>query len=399
MTSVVTAATDPVVSPVDSPDVARQKVSAWLDVMLARLRSDGSKDELELAWRDALYRAGLATPGWAVELGGLGLSEECVRAVNAELLARQAPIPYNLVTVHMVGEVLMTLGTAEQQQRLLPPLASRQAVWCQLFSEVGAGSDLASLACRAVRADDSWVVNGQKVWSSFAADASRGLLLARTDPSLPKQQGITAFALDMTTPGVLVRPLRQLTGDSQFCEVFLDDVVVPDGDRIGERNGGWAAAGIMLAAERNMLGGPGASPVARIGGIDVARLLELLPSAQPGVRDELLRFLVDERVISLLGRLVQHRPSHAALVKLAQAEHNQRLQALATNVVGPSAIAHEPHDDVAAGVAWGFLRSRANTIGGGTSEVMRNVIAERLLGLPREPDPYQGKAWNEIPRS
>ncbi len=343
-------------------------------------------------------------PGWRRRVGrsssaGSGSPRECVRAVNAELLARQAPIPYNLVTVHMVGEVLMTLGTAEQQQRLLPPLASRQAVWCQLFSEVGAGSDLASLACRAVRADDSWVVNGQKVWSSFAADASRGLLLARTDPSLPKQQGITAFALDMTTPGVLVRPLRQLTGDSQFCEVFLDDVVVPDGDRIGERNGGWAAAGIMLAAERNMLGGPGASPVARIGGIDVARLLELLPSAQPGVRDELLRFLVDERVISLLGRLVQHRPSHAALVKLAQAEHNQRLQALATNVVGPSAIAHEPHDDVAAGVAWGFLRSWANTIGGGTSEVMRNVIAERLLGLPREPDPYQGKAWNEIPRS
>ena len=253
---------------------------------LAHLRSDGSKDELELAWRDALYRAGLATPGWAVELGGLGLSEDCVRAVNTELLAREAPIPYNLVTVHMVGEVLMTLGTEEQQQRLLPPLASRQAVWCQLFSEVGAGSDLASLACRAVRADDSWVVNGQKVWSSFAADASRGLLLARTDPSLPKQQGITAFALDMTTPGVLVRPLRQLTGDSQFCEVFLDDVVVPDGDRIGERNGGWAAAGIMLAAERNMLGGPGASPVARIGGIDVARLLELLPSAHPGVRDD-----------------------------------------------------------------------------------------------------------------
>ena len=395
MTSAVTPTAAPVVSPLDSADVARQKVGAWLDATLPRVGSDG--DELE--WRDELYRAGLATPGWSVELGGLGLSEECVRAVNAELLARRAPMPYNLVTVHMVGEVLMTLGTREQQRRFLPPLASRQTVWCQLFSEVGAGSDLASLACRAEHHDDSWIINGQKVWSSFAAEAARGLLLARTDSSLPKQQGITAFAVDMRTPGVLVRPLRQLTGDAQFCEVFFDDVVVPDDDRIGEPNGGWTAANIMLSAERNMLGGPGASPVARIGGVDVTRLLDLLPTAHPGLRDTVLRFMVRERVIALLGSHLQHRPSHAALVKLAQAEHNQLLQALATNVVGPSAIAHEGSDELAAALAWGFLRSRANTIGGGTSEVMRNVIAERLLGLPREPDPYLGKPWAEIPRS
>jgi alkylation response protein AidB-like acyl-CoA dehydrogenase len=384
--------------PSDAIDVVRRKVSDWLDATLPRSWPDGNRATVERWWRDLYHRAGLATPTWPVELGGLGLSDEAASVVNEVLVERHAPVPYNLVTVQMIGAVLMTLGTPEQRRRYLPPLASREEVWCQLFSEPGAGSDLASLACRAARDGDSWVVSGQKLWSSFASEAARGLLLARTDPSLPKRKGITAFAVDMRTPGIDVRPLRQMTGDAHFCEVFFDNVVVPDDDRIGEPNRGWDVAGAMLAAERGMLGGPGTSPVARIGGIDIDDLLELLPGLNPGLRDRLLRCLVDDRVVGMLGVRLHARPELSSLVKLAQAEHNQRLQSLAAAVLGPSTVAHERHDSHAARVSWGVLRSRANTVAGGTSEVMRTVLGERVLGLPKEPDPYRGRPWSRIPR-
>jgi alkylation response protein AidB-like acyl-CoA dehydrogenase len=382
----------------DSIDEVRAKVKAWLDATLPSWWPDGPRQEIEDEWKIAYHRAGLATPDWPVEHGGLGLSREAARAINIEVVARQAPVPLNLVTVQMIGAVLRRWGTDEQRARLLRPLARRDEVWCQLFSEPGAGSDLASLATRAERDGDNWVVTGQKVWCSFAAEAARGLLLARTDIASPKQGGISSFALDMHSSGVTVRPLRQMTGDATFCEVFLDAVVVPDDDRIGAPNGGWRVAGTMLSAERNMLGGAGASAVARVGGVDMGTVVSWIADATPGLRDAVLQALVDERVTGLLASRLEHNPSYSPLVKLRQGLHNQRLQSLATLAIGPRSIAH--HDDPeAAEVAWGFLRSRANTIGGGTSEVMRTLIGERLLGLPREPDPFYGKPWSEVPRS
>ena len=389
---------DPDISPADSLDEVRRKVGDWLTATLPPSRSDSKNDRAQ-QWWITYHRAGLATPTWPEQYGGLGVSEAAAGVINSEVVSRQAPVPYNLVTVHMVGSVIMAWGSDEQKSRMLEPLAARREVWCQLFSEPGAGSDLASLSTRARRSDDGWVVNGQKVWCSFAAEAARGLLLARTDVDVAKQQGITAFALDMKSPGVTIRPLHQMTGDATFCEVFLDDVVVPDTDRIGETNCGWAVAGTMLSAERNMLGGGGASAVARVGGVDIETVLSWLPAASESLRRDVLEAVVTDRVVGLLGARLRDDVKFAPAVKLMQGQHNQHLQALAVRVYGPRSIAHVDGDEEAHAVAWGFLRSRANSIGGGTSELMRTLIGERILGLPREPDPYRGKPWLDIPRS
>lgn len=396
--SVTTLAVQHGVTDSDSLEEVRRKVSAWLTATVP-LSGPDIKSAAVQDWWGVYHRSGLATPTWPVEFGGLGLSNEAARVVSTEVVSRQAPVPYNLVTVMMIGAVLMTWGTAEQRARFLKPMATRSEVWCQMFSEPGAGSDLASLSTKAERDGDHWVVNGQKVWCSYAAEAGRGLALVRTDPSLPKHRGITALAIDMCSPGVTVRPLRQITGDSTFCEVFLDDVIVPDSDRVGEVNGGWTVAGTMLSAERSTLGGGGVSALARVGGVDLDTILEWLPGSSSDVRDEVIRAVIVDRVVQLLGARVQSEPQYEPVVKLMQGQHNQNLQELALKVYGPSSIAHLSDDVEARLIAWGFLRSRANTIAGGTSEVMRSLIGERILGLPRDPNPFNGKPWSEIPRS
>lgn len=349
-------------------------------------------------WHRRFYADGWAVPRWPTALGGLGYDDACGRAINEELAAFDAPVPYNLVTVRMIGATLMAHASPDQQQRLLPDLARGRAVWCQLFSEPGSGSDLASLSCRATPDDAGWRVHGQKVWSSFASSATWGLLLARTDPTLPKRTGITAFALPMASPGVTVRPLRQMTGDADFCEVFLDDVIVDDANRIGAVNSGWQVARAALASERGTLGGAGSSPVARVGGIDVDQLRAFGVAGVGVERDQLVEGWVQGSVVELLSQRLARDERAAPLVKLAQALHNQALQNLAVNLLGMVSVANEG-EGLAARVGWGFLRCRANTIGGGTSEVLRTIIGEQLLGLPREPDPYADVPWCDVPRS
>ena len=283
---------------------------------------------------------------------------------------------------------LMVYGTDEQQQRWIPATLRGEISWCQLFSEPGAGSDLAALTTRATRDDGGWVVNGQKVWTSMAQDADWGILIARTDPDAPKHDGISYFMLDMKTPGIDIRPLRELTGEAWFNEVFFNDVFVPDDCLVGAPNDGWRAARTTLANERVYMGS-GSSI-----GYGVQGVLNLLDTvglgADPVALDEAGGLVAEEHALSVLGfRLTLQAlggadpsGSEAAVRKLLGVEHDQRVQEVGLQLLGgEGAVA----DGDAAMWVRGFLFNRCLTIAGGTSEVQRNVIAERLLGLPRDP--------------
>jgi alkylation response protein AidB-like acyl-CoA dehydrogenase len=277
-------------------------------------------------------------------------------------------------------------------------MARGDEVWCQLFSEPSAGSDLASLATRAIRDGNRWRICGQKVWSSFGTTADRGFLLARTDPDVPKRAGITALVVDMHAEGVDARPLRQMTGEIHFAEVFFDDVLVDDVDRIGPAGDGWNVAQRLLSNERQVLAGRASGPVTRVGGIGIDELLDAARAATSHIEpDRLVQTFIRDRVASLVSERLGDRSEMAPLIKLLTAEHNRSMQELAVHTLGMSAVANDGSGDGPA-VSWGFLRSRANTIAGGTSEILRSVISERLLGLPREPDPFRGRPWKEIPR-
>jgi alkylation response protein AidB-like acyl-CoA dehydrogenase len=287
-------------------------------------------------------------------------------------------------------------------------------VWCQLFSEPGAGSDLASLATRAEPDGDEWVITGQKVWTTWAHLADFGVLLARTDPRVPKRKGLTYYLVDLHAPGVEVRQLRHIGGEVDFNEVFLDHVRVPDVHRVGEVGAGWQVANATLSGERQMVSGSGSGGVDRIGGSGVRRLLREGDAARGRplvVRQRLVRLYSEERIRDWTNQRVRAglkvgRPPgpESSIGKVHQGELNQRIQLLATDLLGPAATAWEapagksyaegPPFEVA-----GMLRSRANTIEGGTSEVNKNIVAERVLGLPREPDPWRDAPWSEVPRS
>jgi alkylation response protein AidB-like acyl-CoA dehydrogenase len=370
---------------------ARRTVREWLARTLPT-------DDVD-AWQIAFLRSPLSTPGWPQEYGGLGLDPEAARAVDAAVAASGAPVPYTLVGMRMIGATILHYGSEDQRRRYLPRLSTREDIWSQLFSEPGAGSDLASLSTRAVRDGDGWLITGQKVWATFSADARYGLALTRTDTAAAKQRGITAFVIDMSAPGVTVRPIRQMTGDTRFSEIFLQDVRVGDDARLGEVDGGWSVATFLLSSERGLLGGGASSPVGRIGGIGVDEVLARYGrSGDPLTEDRLVSAWLRACVVDLLGDRVGGRAEMAPLVKLARTTGNRDLQELALDLAGlPGMVGERPVlEDV---IVNGFLHARANTIAGGTSEVVRTLIGERLLGLPREPDPYRGKPWAEVPRS
>ena len=283
--------------------------------------------------------------------------------------------------------------------------------WCQLFSEPGAGSDLASLATRAERDGDSWFITGQKVWSTWAHFSDFAILLARTDADAPKRQGITYFLVDLHQPGVEVRPLRHIGGEVEFNEVFLDGARVPDSYRVGSVGDGWKVANATLSGERQMVSGAGSGGVDRIGGRGVEHLVELARAsgrdADPVVRQHLMRVLSEERIRDWTNQRVRAQVKagrapgpESSVGKVHQGELNQRIQLLATDLLGAGAMAWstDPGRQQPLEVR-GMLRSRANTIEGGTTEVNKNIVGERVLGLPREPDPWQGAAWREVPRS
>jgi alkylation response protein AidB-like acyl-CoA dehydrogenase len=425
---------------VDAPEITaeqlREQTLGWLRENLP----DGWMEAIDRGDRDAwsalradldyaewckrFGEAGYATPTWPQEYGaGLSLTPGQAKHVNEVLSRYKVARPFNIIGIGMGGPTVIAWGTEEQKHRLLRPLATNEEIWCQLFSEPGAGSDVAGLSTRAVRDGDEWVVSGQKVWTTVAHLARWGMLLARSNPDVPKHKGLTYFVLDMQAPGVDVRPLVQITGDAEFNEVFFDGVRVPDSMRLGPEGEGWRVAVTTLMNERVALSGAGSLSGDAVGGSAVDRLIERSrPLGDPRLRQRLVQLYIEGRLIRLNNqRAADKRKTGAeagpegSITKLMQAEYNQRLQKLAIDLEGAAGLAWEGRDlapsderrlawegsdsDAARDIARGFLRAQANTIEGGTSNVMRNILGERVLGLPKEPDSSRELPWKDVPRS
>ena len=363
----------------------------------------------------ARFDAGLAWVHYPEGLGGLGLPRSLQPAVDAAFAAAGAPgnsPERNAIGLGMAAPTILAYGTEEQRRRWLRPLWTGEEIWCQLFSEPGAGSDLASLATRAVADGDRWVVSGQKVWTSSAHLARRALLVTRTDPDVPKHKGMTYFAVDMTAPGVEVRPLRQITGEAEFNEVFLSDVVILDADRIGAVGQGWQVATATLMNERVAIGG-GAVP--REGGMiaAAARAWRDRPEARtPGLHDRLLRLWADAEVARLAGvrlrqQLAAGQPGpEGSAAKLVFARLNQDISQFEVELAGADGLRFgdwtmrrpEGANFFGRDPGYRYLRARGNSIEGGTSEILRNIIAERVLGLPPEIRLDKDVPWKDLPR-
>lgn len=364
----------------------------------ARHRLDTSE------WWIAMARSGLAAPQWDLGMGGLGVRGSRARIVAEELARVHAPASSNPIGIGLVGPVLMRHGT-DEQKRLVGRIASHEDIWCQLFSEPGSGSDLASLGTRAVRSGVDWVIDGQKVWSSLAHQAHWAILLARTDPDVEKHAGITAFILDMRLPGVEVRPLRLLTGDSHFNEVFLTEVRLADSMRLGEEGRGWEIARTTLAFEHSE-GDPGQSVTGSAPGREINAIIErYAPVLDPWLQSRVVDAWIEDRVgRQLSARLRELRRQGAvpgadgSIEKIYHSEHRLRVQELLVDLGGEEATAYSEENRWAERSEWAFLRTRTRTIAGGTSEIHRDKIAERLLGLPRD-DLFKGVPWRDIPRS
>jgi alkylation response protein AidB-like acyl-CoA dehydrogenase len=323
----------------------------------------------------------------------------------------KVPRSFNIIGLGMGAPTILQWGSDELKKRYLLPMAQGKEIWCQMFSEPGHGSDVASAATRAVRDGDEWVVNGQKVWTTLAHISAFGLLLARTNPDQPKHKGLSYFIVDMKAPGVEVRPLRQITGDAEFNEVFFTDVRIPDSHRLGPEGEGWAVATTTLMNERVALSGSGSAGGGEfVGGgpvDDLVRLAKKNGAYDDAVlRDRLMQAVIDGRLIRITNYRAQatrkagRQPGpEGSITKLFQAEYNQRLQTLAMDVLGTQAVAWDKSDSDTATRIRGFLRSRANTIEGGTSEIMRNILGDRVLGLPRDIDVSKDVPWKDLPRS
>ena len=363
----------------------------------------------------ARFDAGLAWVHYPAGLGGQGLPRSLQTAVDAQFAAAGAPgnHPERIgIGLGMAAPTLLAFGTPEQQHRWLRPLWTGEEVWCQLFSEPGAGSDLANLSTRATADGSVWTVNGQTVWTSSAHLARWALLVARTDPSLPKHQGLTYFVCDMTDPGVEVRPLRQATGEAEFNEVFLTGVQIPDDQRLGEVGQGWQVSTATLMNERVSIGG-GALP--REGGLIglAARAWREQPGQRtPGLHDRLLRLWADAEVARLAGErlrqsLAAGQPGpEGSAAKLVFARLNQEISEFEVELAGEDGLRYddwtmrrpERVSFLDRGTGYRFLRCKGNSIEGGTSEILRNIIAERVLGLPPEIRVDKNVPWKDLPR-
>ncbi|MET9393543.1 acyl-CoA dehydrogenase family protein [Streptomyces sp. NPDC006624] len=363
----------------------------------------------------ARFDAGLAWVHYPQGLGGLGAPRSLQVVVDAELEAAGAPDndPRRIgIGLGMAAPTILQYGTEEQKRRYLRPLWTGEEVWCQLFSEPGAGSDLAALGTRAVREGDDWVVNGQKVWTSSAHVARWAILIARTDPDVPKHRGITYFVCDMTDPGVEVRPLRQITGEAEFNEVFLTGVRIPDSRRLGEVGDGWKVAQTTLNNERVAIGG---MRLPREGGMigPVARTWRERPGLRThDLHQRLLKLWVEAEVSRLTAerlrqQLVAGQPGpEGAGMKLAFARLNQEISGLEVELLGEEGLLYDDWtmrrpelvDFTGREAGYRYLRSKGNSIEGGTSEVLLNIVAERVLGLPPEPRTDKDVAWKDLAR-
>ena len=364
-----------------------------------------------MTWNQTIGASGYAAPLWPKEYGGLSGEVWMQSIVRDELSRYRLPLfGINILGIGLAGPTLIQHGSDEQKERYLSKILTSEEVWCQLFSEPGAGSDLASLATKAERDGDDWIVTGQKVWTSIAEWATWGMLVARTDPNLPKHEGLTYFICPMKTDGVEIRPLQQITGASEFNEVYLDGVRIPDANRVGEIGQGWEIARTTLMNERVALSGLSTSPEAFLGGArrDPWRsFVESIPNQDSElVRQSIARFYIEREVkemtafrAAMARRMGEQPGAEGGVGKIFNAELNQRQTAFAMNAAGPSSIAWLPDDKKAEARARAFLRARGYSIEGGTTEILKNSLAERVLGLPRDPAVDKGIPWKDIKRS
>jgi alkylation response protein AidB-like acyl-CoA dehydrogenase len=390
-------------------------VAERVDKLLAEL-DPRTTDPVEFRGRQ--YDLGLAWVHFPEGFGGLGLKPVLQRYVDRRLYGAGArgPGARHFFGLTMAGPTIVTNGSDEVRDRLLRRTFTGEDAWCQLFSEPGAGSDLAGLATRAVRDGDEWVVNGQKVWNTLAHVADRGMLIARTDPEAPKHKGLTYFALDMHAPGVEVRPLRQMTGEAEFNEVYMADVRVPDADRIGDVGEGWRVSMTTLANERTTIGGGGGVPPRGSGAIAEAVRIwkDEAADRSPARRDRLVQLWIEAETLRLTNiRAGQNRKAgnpgpEGSIAKLKFAEVNMAIYELCVDLLGAEGMVgfdYEMHRGEGLGLTGPagtsrrmFLRARANSIEGGTSEIQRNIMGERVLGLPGEPRVDKDLPWSQVPR-
>ncbi len=405
----------------DSPELAafRAEVRAFLDANAELKRGDerdwsrnGAATDPDVAadyrarcrdWQRLLHDSGWAGLAWPTAFGGRGLSAAHQIVFNQELARYDATSGFITAAQALVGPTLMAHGTREQQQRYLGPLLSGEESWCQLFSEPGAGSDLAALATRAVPDGDEWVVNGQKVWTSSAQHADFGILVARTDPDLPKHEGLTFFIVDMRSPGIEIRPLVQAQGVAHFNEVFLSDVRVPAANIVGEVGAGWKVTRTTLRSESSMISGAGqATGFAAV--LNTARRLGR--TDDPLVRQELAKVHTNELIMKWMGWRTQtavmtgrkELALHGSLLKNFFTRSLAHRVDLAVDLEGAEGMLW--HDAEGDGF-WQYqcLNQFASRIGGGTEEVHRNNLGEQALGLPREPTTDRDVPWNQSVRA
>ncbi|GMU78095.1 MAG: acyl-CoA dehydrogenase [Acidimicrobiia bacterium] len=381
----------------------RREVSPWAVTMHRNQETQRAAFERGRAWQHTLFEHHLAGLTYPTEYGGRGGTAWHERIYQQEAARFDVSSGFIAATIAMLGPTLMKHANEEQRAHYVPRLLSGEYAFCQLFSEPGAGSDLAGLACRAERDGDEFVVTGQKVWNSAAQFCNWGMLLVRTNPDVPKHRGITFLLVDMSSPGVEARPLVQATGASEFNEVFLEAVRVPVANVVGDIDGGWAPARTVLSNESAFIGGGSLA----VGG-RYARLADLAARhdrlADPAVRQRLADYYARERIVALMGErimaAVRRRevpPVDPSALKLFTTESRVRSGSLAVAIAGPAGITGD--DEVATWIQMELLGRFSISIGGGTTEVQKNNLAERALGLPREPRNDHELPWKDVPRS
>jgi alkylation response protein AidB-like acyl-CoA dehydrogenase len=407
------------VTALDAPsntDAAEAQVSAAVDAFLA---ASDPRSMTAQQFRGARFDAGLAWVHWPLGLGGLGVRPQLQRLVEQRMKEAGGPSadPAGFF-MNLAGPTILTHGTDAQRARFLRPMYTGEERWCQLFSEPGAGSDFAGLSTRAVRDGDEWVVNGQKVWNTLAHLAGWGMLVTRTNPEVPKHRGMTYFLLDMHSPGVEVRPLRQITGEAEFNEVYLTDVRIPDANRLGDEGDGWRVSLTTLMNERTSIGAGTSGPPRRGSGPigEAVKLWNALPEHRrdAATRDRLMQLWIRAETLRLTNlragaaRRAGNPGPEGSVAKLSMAEQNKAIYEFCVELLGADGMIgydftfRRPTELNVEG--WGeprhgFLRVRANSIEGGTSEIMRNILGEQVLGLPGEPRVDKDLAWSKVPRS
>ena len=393
-------------------DVAefRIRARAWLEANAPRRASAGDADgepgaasiAEQKAFQAKLYDAGFAGITWPREYGGQGLTNAEQIAFGQEARDFALPVSAFIIGLGMPGPTILELGTEEQKKRYLPKMLRGEEIWCQLFSEPAAGSDVASLITTAARDGDEWVLNGQKVWTSGAQYSDFGAVIARTDPTVPKHAGITMFIVDMHSPGVTVRPLKVATGAAPFNEVFFDQVRLPADSVIGEVNKGWAAAVVMLRNERVAIGTMSAPRMSPLAHGSLSQLAARLGrDADAGLSRRLAELYARERAVRLFAQLLREEAMagsdpgpRGSVAKLAGAELGMFAAEVAGQVLGPAAAGFES-DDVRA-VVTAIIAVPGGSIAGGTNEIQRNIIGERVLGLPKDPGVDRNTPFSQL---